>query len=718
MELFMLSTLRLRLPFAIVGLGLASSAIMGWIGWSGARSALETAAIERLSLAAESRRTSLELVADRLQVDTRNIAGHKLVLDNISDLAETLTKVPENLSKNIEFFAGLSVEERATNDGSMSGTMYGLRHSKVHPVVISLLTQSKYEDVLLLDDAGNIVYTAKKGSDFGQTIGTPSTAGSGLDTLFESLKEAGDKDVTFQDFAASTLSGSAPSAFIATPILKKSNVAMDSAQQDVRVGYAVIRVAPALLDQVLNDRHGLGETGETFAVGKDGMIRTNAPLSATPTAGKPASTMGIDAASADKVARLSRDGTAYFASEASAEFLGTEWKVYAEQADHEALAAVGSITRMMGLAALLIMGAQILIGWLVARGIVQPIGALTQALQSIASGQLTTEIAGKERRDEIGEIARAVDDIRTYTAAEAERRAATAENERRAQEVQRRQLTENLAKEFQERVGTVVKSVASAAGDLEKSALEMAALADQTKASSFKVATATDSANHEVQAVAAASEQLSASIREVASLTVRSGSIASEADKHAQDTHQIVESLSTKAATIQNVIDMIKAIAEQTNLLALNATIEAARAGEAGKGFSVVASEVKALASQTSKATGEIAAQIDAVGNEVRNAVGAVSSIRTVVTDISHAVVAISSAIEEQTAATGEIAKSAQSAAGETATVTENIEEVSQAIHTTDKAANDVVARARSLGQEASELDRSLRHFLERLLAA
>jgi methyl-accepting chemotaxis protein len=716
----MFSTLRLRLPIAIVGLGIAASSIMGWIGWSGAKSALETAAFERLSLAAESRRTSLELVADRLRVDTRNIAGHKLVLDNIGDLSETLTKLPENLPKNIEYFASLPPEERAANDGSASGTMYGLRHSKVHPVVLSMLTQAKYDDVLLLDEAGRIVYTAKKGSEFGQTIGTPETTGSGLDALLESLKTAGDRDVTFQDFAASTLSGSVPSAFIGTPILKKSNVAMDSAQQDIRVGYAVIRVGPALLDQVLSDRHGLGKTGETFAVGKDGLIRTNAPLATTPTAGKPASIMGIDAsaASADTAAHLDRDGTAYFAAEAEVEFLGTPWKVFAEQADHEALAGATGISRTMGLAALLILGAQVLIGWIVARGIVQPIGALTQALQSIAGGQLTTEISGKERGDEIGEIARAVDDIRTFTAAEAERRAAAADTERRTQEGQRRQLTENLAKEFQERVGTVVRSVAAAAGDLEKSALEMAALADQTKTSSFKVATATDSANHEVQAVAAASEQLSASIREVASLTVRSGSIASEADRHAQDTHEIVESLSTKAATIQNVIDMIKAIAEQTNLLALNATIEAARAGEAGKGFSVVASEVKALAAQTSKATGEIASQIDAVGAEVRNAVGAVSSIRTVVTDISHAVVAISAAIEEQTAATGEIAKSAQSAAGETATVSENIEEVSQAINTTDKAAIVVVERARSLGHEASELDRSLRDFLDRLLAA
>lgn len=714
----MLSTLRLRLPIAIVGLGLVSSTIMGWIGWSGARSALEASAFDRLNLAAESRRTSLELVADRLRVDTRNIAGHKLVLDNIGDLTETLSKSPEARTQALEFFAALPPEQRAENDGSMSGTMYGLRHSKVHPIAVTALTQAKYDDILLLDETGTIVYTAKKGAEFGQKIGTPATEGSGLQTLLDAMQKAGDKDVTFQDFRESTLSASGPLAFIGTPILKKSNVAMDSAQQDVRVGYAVIRVAPALLDQVLSDRHGLGKTGETYAVGTDGLIRTNAPLATTPTAGKPAAMMGFDGKSSSELSRFHRDGNAYLTAGNKVEFLGAAWNVYAEQADDEALAAAAGISRTMGLAALLIVGAQILVGWLVARGIVRPIGALTAALKALAGGKLTSQIAGRERRDEIGEIARAVEDIRTFTAAETERRAAAAEDERREREAQRRQLTESLARDFEERVGTVVRSVAHAAGDLEKSALEMAAIADQTKASSVRVATATDSANHEVQSVAAASEQLSASIREVASLTSRSGSIASEADRHAQQTHEIVASLSSKAATIQNVIDMIKAIAEQTNLLALNATIEAARAGEAGKGFSVVASEVKALASQTTKATGEIAAQIDAVGSEVKNAVDAVSSIRTVVTDISHAVVAISSAIEEQTAATGEIAKSAQSAAGETASVSTNIEEVSQAITTTDRAANDVVERARSLGKEASDLDHSLRQFIERLLAA
>ena len=264
-----------------------------------------------------------------------------------------------------------------------------------------------------------------------------------------------------------------------------------------------------------------------------------------------------------------------------------------------------------------IIAVQMLLGWLVARAIVRPIGLLTNALQAMATGTLTEEIAGRNREDEIGDIARAVEKIREYTAAEAARRAEEAESERQEREAQRREMTARLAREFEEQVGSIVTSVSTAAGELEASASEMARLAQETRNSSATVAVASGTASQEVQSVAAASEQLSASIREVSSLTTRSGAVATEADRHARSTQDIVASLASKAAQIQSVVDIIKAIAEQTNLLALNATIEAARAGEAGKGFAVVASEVKALAGQTAKATEEIAEQINSVGQEV-----------------------------------------------------------------------------------------------------
>jgi methyl-accepting chemotaxis protein len=712
-----MKTLRIRLPIAIVGLGLVSAATMGWIGWSGAKEALTSAASDKLSLAAETRRNSLELVEERLRVDAANLAAMKVVADNIGDLTEQLAASQENVDKTLAYFsAAASLDERSKLDGAESGTMYGLRHSKVHPAALSLMQQGGYDDILLIDADGRVVYSALKGTEFTHNVSDAELSASGLAKMYESMKASQGGGVVFQDFAASSLAGGAPAAFIGAPVMRRANVAMGGAQEEVRAGYAVIRLAPSVIDRVFSDRHGLGETGETVAVGKDGLLRTNAPLSKTPTAGKPASELGFS--SGKDAGRAEHDGKEYITAESNVEFFGAPWRIIAEQSTDEALSGVSSMTQTLTMAALVILGAQILIGWFFARSIVRPIGSLTSALQAMATGTLTEAVAGRDREDEIGDIARAVEKIRDYTAAEAAKRAEAAESERKERETQRREMTAQLAREFEEQVGSIVSSVSTAAGELEASASKMAKLAQETRNSSATVAVASGTASQEVQSVAAASEQLSASIREVSSLTTRSGMVATEADKHARSTQDIVASLAAKAARIQSVVDIIKAIAEQTNLLALNATIEAARAGEAGKGFAVVASEVKALAGQTAKATEEIAEQINSVGQEVSNAVQAVTSIRGVVTDIGEAVVAISAAIEEQSAATGEISKSAHTAAQETATVSETISQVSGAITTTDVAAGEVVERARTLGKQAADLNQSLQQFLGKLLAA
>jgi methyl-accepting chemotaxis protein len=355
---------------------------------------------------------------------------------------------------------------------------------------------------------------------------------------------------------------------------------------------------------------------------------------------------------------------------------------------------------------------------LLARGIVRPIRGLTDALRAIAGGELSSNIVAARRHDEIGDIARAVEGIREAASASAVHRAEVAEANRRQQEQNRHDLTSRLAHEFEERVGSVVRSVADAAVDLENSAKAMAALAQQSRDRSATVASASETATQSVHSVASASEQLFASIREVSILIGRSGQVIGTADHHAEASRQVVQSLTESAAKIGSVVDLIQSVAAQTNLLALNATIEAARAGEAGRGFAVVANEVKGLAGQTSKATDEIGAQVSAMRQATDAAVAAIGQIRSVVGDIGQVVSSVATAVEEQAEATSKIARSAQSAAQGTEVVSTNIADVSAAVSTTDDAAGKLVEHARSLGRQATELREGLRQFIDQLLAA
>ncbi|MEH0076105.1 methyl-accepting chemotaxis protein [Pannonibacter anstelovis] len=356
--------------------------------------------------------------------------------------------------------------------------------------------------------------------------------------------------------------------------------------------------------------------------------------------------------------------------------------------------------------------------WLVARSITNPIQKLTGALQSMARGTVLAEIEGATRRDEIGDIARAVDAIREQAAIAADEKMRQEEAERETRDAARRQMMQRLARDFEEKMGGLVKQVGTAAGELASSASGMADQAKQSAQQADSAMAATNSSNESVQVVAAAAEELFTSIREIGSLIQRSGDVVSEADRHAGSTHGIVTSLSETAGRIGSIIDIIRDIANQTNLLALNATIEAARAGEAGRGFAVVASEVKALANQTSQATDEIGGQIEAMRLATGNAVEAISSIRQVVGDIRQAVTSVAGAVEEQSAATSEISRSAQSTAQGTMSAGESVGSVQVSIARTDEAAHRVLTLTHQLNGNTEDLRNGVAAFLAELDAA
>jgi methyl-accepting chemotaxis protein len=283
---------------------------------------------------------------------------------------------------------------------------------------------------------------------------------------------------------------------------------------------------------------------------------------------------------------------------------------------------------------------------------------------------------------------------------------------------ERKVTMRKLADEFQAAVGQIVDTVSTTSVELEAAAGTMSKTAETTQQLSSAVATASEESSGNVQSVASATDEMTSSISEIGRQVQESSRIASEAVQQAQRTDARISDLSEAANRIGDVIKLITAIAEQTNLLALNATIEAARAGEAGKGFAVVAQEVKQLASQTAKATDEIRGQIAGMQTATQESVTAIKEIGETITRISQIATTVAAAVEEQGAATQEIARNVQRAAAGTSQVASNIAEVTRGANETGAASSQMLVSAKSLANESNRLKLEVEKFLGTVRAA
>ncbi|MBR0777473.1 HAMP domain-containing protein [Bradyrhizobium diazoefficiens] len=357
------------------------------------------------------------------------------------------------------------------------------------------------------------------------------------------------------------------------------------------------------------------------------------------------------------------------------------------------------------------------VGFLLGRSISRALSAMVDAMTRLARGELSIAVPGVGRKDEIGEMAGAVEVFRSNMA-EAERlRAEQAEAEAR-QRAQRKADMQHLADQFEGAVGEIIDTVSSAATELEASSNTLTRAAERGNGLATAVAAASEEASANVQSVSAASEEMSGSISEISRQVQESARVADVAVEQAQRTNSRVAELTKAAGRIGDVVDLINTIAGQTNLLALNATIEAARAGEAGKGFAVVATEVKALAEQTAKATGEIGQHIGAIQTATQDSVGAIKEIGDTIARMSEISSTIAAAVEEQGAATLEISRNIQHAANGTSEVSANIGEVQRGAGETGAASAQVHAAARSLSQDSNRLKSEVARFLDSVRAA
>ena len=365
-----------------------------------------------------------------------------------------------------------------------------------------------------------------------------------------------------------------------------------------------------------------------------------------------------------------------------------------------------------------------------ARNVSKALKRMAHQLSAIAQGSQDVVIDNTDRKDEVGEIARAAQvfyrtgqRLERLNKERAENAAALAAKETQLREDQdeaqeaRETILRELANDFENTIGEVVSSVASAASKLTATSQSMADTAKETSETTDQAAGSIEKADRGAVAAAAASDEFAISIGEISRQAALSADLARKATSSANQADTTITAMSTSAEAAGKIAELIQTIAKRTNLLALNASIEAARGGETGRGFAVVASEVKELAMQTSLATEQVVEQIQAMQSSTGDSVLALRKIASEIEKLEATAISIATAVDQQSVAGQELARSIDLAAKGSEQVVGHIKEVRDLSHSTEVASKQVINSASSLEGQASILRDQAAGFIERVRA-
>lgn len=712
--------LAVKLPLIVSALGAIVAAAIATTAYLDAEKILSAEIEKKFFSVLDSRRLRLETLIEDTNRDLIAQAENPTTLAAINGFSlawRTLgggqtDKLQADYITNNAFPAG----QRDAMTGIGNGSQYDLVHQKYHTYYRTLLLSGGYRDILLADRDGNVIYSVAKQSDYATNLTSGRWRDTDAGTAFRTALALDQGQTAFTDFHAHPPSENAPSGFLATPVMDDGSVR----------GVLIFQMPVDGINAILNDPRGLEETGQVYAIGPDYKMRSASRIEGgaqalDPVARAPYVETAFQDGALNFEATTGKDGTEIHVMAQKLRFLDTDWVIAIRQHDSELLSPIADLRQMLlfqlsGLIAVLLIA-----GWLVGRGIARPFQRINASLQKVADGDLETQIPMTERTEDVGDLARNLEDLRAkLKAAEDQRR--TADQSARDQQFVVEHLTasiedlaqgnlmtqikvaftndyESLKTGFNsaiEKLHDTVSSLLGAAKEIDSNARDVENASNDLSQKAIEQAAS-------LEETAAAITELSASVKSTADAAGDADAIMTRAKADAQESGQVVsramsamDRISASSQKITQVTSVIEDLAFQTNLLALNAGVEAARAGEAGRGFAVVASEVRALAQRSSDAAKEINALIQESAENVVSGVELVEKAGATFDmligefdKVSVSVTSIASAAREQSVGIQEI----NSAVDQLDGVTQKNAAVATQVHGTGKMMVNEAAR-------------------------
>jgi methyl-accepting chemotaxis protein len=717
----MLSKLKLsqKLPLIIVGLAILSSVVTGGIMIYKAEKELVKAKEEKLLALKESRVNALRSYLESIEQDLSSLSKNDYVQKAAIEFKKSWDMLGVQGNQK-DILQRLYITDNPNPTGSKEeldyardGSIYSAIHKKYHDWFRHFLRQRDYYDVFLVAPNGDLVYSVFKEADYATNLKKGEWKDTDLAKAF--AVAVNDNDATkqhFFDFKPYAPSNGAAASFISQRLITN---------EGQFAGVLIFQMPIARINNVMQVAAGLGESGETYIVGSDHLMRSDSRFTEESIILKTlVKNEIVDRAVQGEEGNIKTEGyrgNPTYSAYGPFAFHGTRWAIIAEIDADEVYQPVKDMENAAIFFTSIVMVFIILIALYASRSISKPLSNMSSSMNDLSNGNLETEVPSLDRKDEIGDMAAAVQ-VFKEKGIELEKANVEAEELKLRAEEERVEQMNKIADEFDSKVGGILQALSASSEELSVTAAEVSQASQTTTNISQTVAAASTESDMSVQTVASAAEELSASSTEIERQIKDVATKAASASGNAARTNESVTELNTLADSIVEVISTIRDIAEQTNLLALNATIEAARAGEAGKGFAVVADEVKKLANETATRTTEIEDRIDRIQNAIKESVASMETIIQDVNEITDSTSTVASSITEQNEATAEIGRSVTEASAGTREVAENINTVQENATLTGQASETLTTAAINLKDKTDEMTQSVDDFLKYLRSA